>query len=163
GNLTEWMYRNDAAVQVRQGETFSVWIQAAGAPSGGRAYFCFGASAAGTLSLVLEGNSSALALQDNTGFGFTELANVSQTWLASHWYRFEVTWGIGGSITGRVYDSDGTTLLNTVTATDTNITSGGIAFRGFGPTYYFDTVQIQTDEDWYSVAVNAGDPLLIQT
>ena len=32
-------------------------------------------------------------------------------------------------------------LLNTVNAHDTTIGSGGIAFRGFGATYHFDTVQ----------------------
>ena len=48
---SDWIYRNDAAAQVKQGETISVWLNLAGSADG-RAYFGFGASASGTLSLV---------------------------------------------------------------------------------------------------------------
>src|SRR5262249_29766745 len=44
----DWYYRNDPAVQVRPGETLSVWVRFAGVADG-RAYFGFGASALGTL------------------------------------------------------------------------------------------------------------------
>src|SRR5262249_58482927 len=62
------------------------------------------------------------------------------------------------SITGRLFDSEGTTLLNTVTATDTTITSGGLAFRGFGPTHFVDSVQRggRRNDDWYSITVIQG-------
>ncbi len=152
------MWRNDAAVAVQQGDTISTWVQAAGTPAAGRLYIGFGASATGTLSMVLGGNSSTLVLQRNTGFGFLEIGVVPQSWVANKWYRFEIVWGVGGSITGRLFDSDGTTLLNTVTATDTTITSGGLAFRGFGPTFYVDSVQKggQRNDDWYSITVIEG-------
>src|SRR5215831_7783747 len=157
GSVTEWMWRNDSAVAVQQGDTISAWVQAAGAPTG-RLYVGFGASATGTLSMVLGGNSNTLLLQRNAGFGFQDLASVPQTWVANKWYRFEIVWGVGGSIIGRLFDSDGTTLLNTVTATDTTITSGGLAFRGFGPTHFVDSVQRggQRNEDWYSITVVQG-------
>ena len=48
GNFTEWMWRNDSAVAVQQGDTISAWVQAAGAPNG-RLYVGFGASATGSL------------------------------------------------------------------------------------------------------------------
>jgi hypothetical protein len=158
GSVTEWFWRNDSAVATQQGDTISAWVQAAGAPGGGRAYVGFGASAAGTLSMVLGGNTGTLLLQRNAAFGFATLAEVPQTWVANKWYRFEVVWGVGGGITGRLFDSDGTTLLNTVTANDTTITSGGLAFRAFGPTFYVDSVQKggQRNEDWYSVTVIDG-------
>ena len=157
GSVTEWMWRNDSAVAVQQGDTISAWVQAAGAPTG-RLYVGFGASATGALSMVLGGNTGTLILQRNTNFGFADIGVVPQTWVANKWYRFEVVWGVGGSITGRLFDSDGTTLLNTVTATDTTITSGGLAFRGFGPTHFVDTVQRggQRNEDWYSITVIQG-------
>jgi hypothetical protein len=157
GNFTEWFWRNDAAVAVQQGDTISAWVQAAGAPTG-RFYVGFGASATGTLSMVLGGNTNTLLLQRNTGFGFADIGSVPQTWVANKWYRFEIVWGVGGGITGRLFDSDGTTLLNTVTATDTTITSGGLAFRGFGPTHFVDTVQKggQRNDDWYSITVIQG-------
>src|SRR5262249_39817936 len=109
--------------------------------------------AAGAYSMVLGGNTGTLILQRNAAFGFTTIGQVAQTWVANKWYRFEVVWGVGGSITGRLFDSDGTTLMNTVTATDTTITSGGLAFRGFGPTHYVDSVQKggQRNDDWYSI------------
>src|SRR5262249_44485073 len=60
----------------------------------------------------------------------------------SHWYRFEVDWGSTGNITGKLLDSDGSTVLNTVTASSTAFTSGGIAFRATGTNNKFwDTVQ----------------------
>ena len=157
GSVTEWMWRNDSAVAVQQGDTISAWVQPAGTPGLGRFYFGFGASATGTLSMVLGGNTNTLILQRNAGFGFLTLAEVPQSWVANKWYRLRWS-GVGGSITGRLFDSDGMTLLNTVTATDTTITSGGLAFRGFGPTYFVDTVQKggQANEDWYSITVIQG-------
>src|SRR5262249_33053283 len=57
-------------------------------------------------------------------------------------YRLEVDWGASGTIAGKLFDSDGKTLLRTVTATTTSITSGGIAFRAIGYDKYFDTVTV---------------------
>jgi len=155
--FTEWMWRNDSAVAVQQGDTISAWVQAAGAPTG-RIYVGFGASATGALSMVLGGNTGTLILQRNDNFGFTDIGVVPQTWVANKWYRFEVVWGVGGSITGRLFDSDGTTLLNTVTGADTTITSGGLAFRAFGLTHYVDSVRKggNRNDDWYSVTVIQG-------
>jgi hypothetical protein len=70
---------------------------------------------------------------------------VSQTWQANTWYRLEVQWETTGEIVGRLYDGDGTNLLNTVTATDTMFTSGGVAFRAFDGTKYFDTIEVRTE------------------
>lgn len=161
GSTTEWMYRNDGIVHVQQGDTISVFVQAAGDPTG-RAYFGFGSSATGTLSIVLAGNSGQLLLQNNAGYGYTDLASAPQAWLANHWYRLEISWQVGGTIVGRLFDSDGTSLLNTVTATDNTITSGGLSFRGFGPTYDFDTVQTGgfTNEDWYKVTLGSAQTTL---
>src|SRR5262249_49891240 len=46
-----WLYRADSAAQVSAGDTLSVWVRFSGSANG-RAYFGFGASSAGTLSLV---------------------------------------------------------------------------------------------------------------
>jgi hypothetical protein len=146
----EWIIRNDAGAQVQRGDTISVWAQLAGAADG-RAYFGFGAtpndplgplSTGGTLSLVLAPNTDQLLLQQNSGFAFQTLGAVSQNFLPNHWYRMEVAWGTSGAITGRLFDSDGSTLLNTVTGSTGAITSGGFAFRGFGSDKYFDSVTV---------------------
>jgi hypothetical protein len=136
-----WIYRNDPAAQVRQGETLSVWVQAPNFAVG-RAYFGFGASASGTLSVVMAADTNQLIIQDNAGYGLRGQVAVSQSYLPSHWYRLEVAWGIGGSITARLYDSNGTALLKTVQATDNSITSGGIAFLATSYDKYFDTVTV---------------------
>jgi hypothetical protein len=124
---------------VTQGESVSVWLRFAGAADG-RAYFGFGASPLGTLSLVAAPNTGQLLLQDNTGYGNVTLAAVSQRFLANHWYRLEVDWGAGGSITGRLFDSNGTTLLKSVSAADNAFTAGGIAFRATGHDKQWDAV-----------------------
>src|SRR5262249_7796814 len=149
--------RNDAAVAVQQGDTISAWVQAAGAPTG-RLYVGFGASATGTLAMVLGGNTNTLILQRNDNFGFTDIGVVPQARVDNKGCRFEIVWGVGGGIAGRLFDSDGTTLLTTVTATDTTITSGGLAFRGFGPTHFVDSVKKggRRNDDWYSITVIQG-------
>jgi hypothetical protein len=138
-NGSDWIYRTDASVQLKAGDTASVWVQFSGTADG-RAYFGFGASSGGTLSLVAAPNTGQLILQQNPGYGFVNLATVSQGYLPNHWYRLEVDWGRSGTIVGKLFDSNGTTLLSSVTAATTAVTSGGIAFRAIGHAKYFDTV-----------------------
>jgi hypothetical protein len=138
-NGNDWIYRNDAAAQVKAGDTLSVWVQFSGSADG-RAYFGFGASSGGTLSLVAAPNTGQLILQQNLGYGYANLAAVNQTYSANHWYRLEVDWGKSGTIVGKLFDSNGTTLLQQVTTATTTITSGGIAFRALGSDKFFVTV-----------------------
>jgi methionine-rich copper-binding protein CopC len=161
-DFTDWMFRDDAAVQVQQGETFSGWIQSAGSLSG-RGYMGFGASALGTYSVVMAPNTGEFIIQLNNGYGFLNIAEDPQTWQQDHWYKFQVVWGVGGTITANLFDSDGTTLLNTLTATDNTFISGGLAFRSFASTRYFDTIGTFDQNDMYKVLANAGDTLNIST
>ncbi len=139
-NGNDWIYRDDSAAQVKAGDTLSVWLQFSGSADG-RAYFGFGSTASGTLSLVAAPNTGQLILQDNAGYSnYVNLAAVNQTFAANHWYRLEVDWSTTGTIVGKLFDSNGTTLLQSVTASTTAITSGGIAFRATGSDKYFDTV-----------------------
>jgi hypothetical protein len=141
-NGNAWIYRNDAPAQVKQGETISAWVQLYNSADG-RAYFGFGASSRGTLSVVLAPNTHQFLLQNNNGYGFIDIGAAPQPvggYRPNHWYRVEVAWAVGGSITGRLYDSDGKTLIDTVQATTNVITSGGIAFRAFGNAKFWDSV-----------------------
>jgi hypothetical protein len=144
----EWLVRNDPDVQVQQGETLSAWLQINDLD--GRAYFGFGARpnlhndflrTGGTLSLVAAPNSGQLLLENNSGFGHSTLASAPAAYTAGGTYRLEVVWGVGGAITGNLYDSDGVSLLSTVSASSNVYTSGGIAFRAFGSDKYFDTIE----------------------
>jgi len=138
----DWIFRNDSTVHVQQGDELTVWIQFATAADG-QVNFGFGATSTGTLSIVASPAAGVLQLQLNSSYsGGTVLGSVSQTYTANHWYRLEVDWGSTGSITGKLLDSDGITVLNTVTGSSTAITSGGIAFHATGTnTKYWDTVQ----------------------
>jgi hypothetical protein len=158
----DWIYRNDAAVQVKQGDTISVWLQFSG-NADGRAYFGFGASSAGTLSLVAAPNTNQLLIQNNNGWGYTNIGAVNQTWQVNHWYRLEIDWGTSGKIVGKLFDSNGTTLLQTVTASTSVITSGGIAFRATGNyNKFWDTVTATPGVNQFVQPVAAAVPAIDQ-
>jgi hypothetical protein len=151
----EWLVGTAAASQVHQGQTLSAWVQFHNVADG-RAYFGFGASPANpnsnsgsgrTLSLVLAPNTHQLMFQLHSRLDqYSTLGSAAaQDYDPDTWYRVEVVWGAGGSLTGRLYDSTGTNLLNSVTATNTTITSGNIAFRAFGNDKYYDTVVVDSD------------------
>jgi len=136
--------RDDAAVHVQQGDVLSVWINPKPIGVGsinGRAYFGFGSTSTRRYFATLAPNTNQFLLQRD----LTNIGASFQTY-SDQWYRVEVDWGIGGQISGRLYDSDGTTLLNTVNAFDNQYTDGGIAFRSFGggsaEHKFFDTVEI---------------------
>ncbi len=140
-NNADWYYRGDSAAQVKAGDTISVWLEFAGSADG-RAYFAFGANSSGTLSLVAAPNTGQFLLMADPSFGFQTLAAVNQSYLANHWYRLEVDWGTSGTIIGKLFDSDGKTLLNSVTASTLLFTSGGFGFRATGSAKYWDTISV---------------------
>lgn len=130
----DWIYRTD--ITVSEGDTLSWWVKLG---ETGRAYLGFGADVGGTQSFVLASNSGDIRFQNNFGWGFTELDTSAQAFLLDHWYLAEVVWGLGGSVIGNLYDSDGTTLLNSVSSTVSYSSTGGIALRGFSAVS-FDSV-----------------------
>jgi hypothetical protein len=174
----DWLVRNDAGSQVNVGDTVSVWVKLADVADG-RAYLGFDAkntgptfsrlNQSGAVSVVMAPNTNQFMIETHSGSNgiasFTTVgAAVSQTYQADQWYRLEATWDAGGVITGNLYDSDGVTLLNSVTRTTTVPFPGGagIAFRAFGHDKYFDTVVLDTgstDTPDQRVAVDQGlDP-----
>jgi hypothetical protein len=152
-NGADWIYRTDAAAKVKAGDTISVWLRFTGTADG-RAYFGFGSSTTGTLALVAAPNTNQWMLMkvdfttnSSSGGTFTQIAAVTQTWQPNQWYRLQVNWGSSGLIVGKLFASDGVTLLSSVQGVQASgspaITSGGIAFRGFGShVKSWDTVQL---------------------
>jgi hypothetical protein len=139
-----WIFREDPDVQVEEGDAISVWVQFA-STADGRAFFGFGAGPAGTLSIVAAANSNQLMLQANPNYSSLDsvtLGAVNQTYQPDHWYRLQVNWAPTGNITGLLYDSNGTTLLKTVTGSYQFLNVGGIAFRATGSEKFFDTVSV---------------------
>lgn len=132
----QWLYRTDIAIS--EGDVLSSWINFG---TSGRAYLGFGAGAAGTQSFVLAPNTGEILFQNNFGYGFADTGSSSQTFSFNQWYRAEVIWGAGGAVTGNLYGSDGTTLLNTVNSTVGYSSTGGLAMRGF-TNVSFDTIEL---------------------
>ena len=109
------------------------------------------------MSLVLAPNSDQLIIQNNSGFGYANLAAVSQTYQANVWYKLEVDWGTTGIVTGKLYSSNGTTLLNSVTASTGDTTPGSFGFRATGSDKYWDTVAVAP------LATSANSPAISKT
>ena len=153
----KWIYRDDAAALTKQGDRLSVWTKRSNVNPGptptpdvaGGTNIGFGCSAercyfvavtCQTTHQTCEFRVSKVLDLSNAPATSIALNAVPQTYIAHRWYKVIVEWNVGGLIVAYLYDSDGSTLLNTVSATDNTWTSGGIGLRGFGPgDYYFDT------------------------
>lgn len=59
--------------------------------------------------------------------GHSTLAKTDQTFSTGVWYKVEIDWGSGGTITVTLYDENGS-LVNQITGNDSTFTSGGIGF-----------------------------------
>lgn len=140
-NGRDWIYRNDVAALVKPSDTISVWMRFEGSTTG-LANFGFGAGPNGTLSLAASGLTNQVLIQSNVRFGTVNIAATAMTWSPDHWYRIEVAWASSGGITGRIFDSNGTTLLKSVSASSRITTSGGIAFRSVATRVHWDTVEV---------------------
>ncbi len=135
-----WYFREDSGAVVSPGDTVSVWVNFSGVANG-RAYFGFGTTGNGLDSVVLAPNSNQFLIQNNAGFNsYTNLAAANQTYAANTWYLVKLQWGTSGTVTANLYASNGTTLLNSVTAATGDVTPGTFAFRAIGSSKLFSTV-----------------------
>lgn len=157
----DWYYRTDVTVG-SPGDVLSTWVK----PGDGRYYMGFGASASGTWSLVAAANTNQLIIQENDGYLFENIASVTQSWTYDVWYKIEITFENDSLVIGRLYASDGTTLLNTVSATLSGFAPGGVAIRSFDD-FCGDTFEKPSALSWVSVdttsgTIPAGDSTLIE-
>jgi hypothetical protein len=121
------------------GEIMSWWTGHFGGT--GRTYMGFADNGAGCFSLVYSPNTSDLLLQQNSGYGYSDVASTPFSYTPGVWYRMEVEFLGGGSIEGRLYDSSGTALLASVSYTSAAIVPGQLALRSFGG-HYTDTIEL---------------------
>jgi uncharacterized repeat protein (TIGR01451 family) len=135
----EWTYRTDVSVGADPGDELSWWIRTPSNPGVGRAYFGFGASAAGCWSIVTAANTSEFTLQRNNSFTFNTIVTKSQTYQLSHWYKVSVQFASTNSVVCNLFDSDGTTLLNTLSNSTITGVPGGVAMRSFNG-FALDTI-----------------------
>jgi hypothetical protein len=151
GSDEYWYLRTDAGATLSRGDSFFVWVRLTdgSTSNGGQTYFGFGSSATNTYAAVLAPNAGSMQIQEDnpTARLFNSIASVSQTFVANSWYKVGVNWTTSGQITVNLFGSDGTTLINTVSVTNNDISTGGIGFRvfhdeggGTSPNNMFDTV-----------------------
>ncbi|MBX9653019.1 S53 family peptidase [bacterium] len=138
----DWLYRQDDAVRVSQGDSVATWLKFSGTANG-KAYFGFGSSAIGTYSIVASGESKQFQIQLNSGYqSSTIVASTDFTFAANHWYKVQVDWSTSGTMVAKLYDTNGTSLLKSVSGTSTTYASGGIGFKGTGSDKFFDSVSV---------------------
>jgi len=137
-------------------DTLSWWVRPSESDEG-RAYLGFGANSSDCWSFVVAPNTDEIIIQHNIGYGYTDVANTTYTgYQANKWYKAVVEFGTGGTVTGKLYDSDGTTLLASVTYTGVTNLPGGIAIRGFS-NFSADTIVwcknggFSDFSDWYTL------------
>ena len=138
----DWVYRTDVTFGNTAGKKLSVWARPS-SNSSGRFYFGFSASASGTRKLVMAPNTTVFCFMDGGNYeNYTIVSTTSQSYTANKWYKLEVEYLGNGEYTGRLYDSDGTTVLKTLTYDFGDEQSGGVAMRSFS-TWSIDTIELQ--------------------
>jgi len=90
-----------------------------------------GTGSSNAYSIVAASDSNQLLFQNNANAGFVDQNSVSQSY-GDQWYKLALTWNLDGSATANLFDSDGTTLLQSVTQTGLFSNDTGIALRGIG-------------------------------
>lgn len=136
--LSEGAWAYNATIHFAPGEILSAWINPGPSPSdsnyaqGGRLYLGFGASNTdNAFSIVAASDSNQLLFQNNANASFNDLTSAAQSY-GDQWYKLTLAWNTDGTATANLFDSDGTTLLQSVTETGLLSTNTGIALRGIG-------------------------------
>jgi hypothetical protein len=144
GNM--WTYRDDLSIG-DPGDTFSVWVRPPATGYSSRAYLGFGADGGGTYCFVIGFNTNNIFFYDCDPYGtFTPVGPTApHTFTHAGWYKATIEFISLTEVHGMLFDSDGTTLLQEVTATrSTWNTPGGLSFRifdygGYARHGYLDT------------------------
>jgi hypothetical protein len=145
GNM--WTYREDLSVG-NPGEVWGVWTRPPALGYSCSAYLGFGADSGGCYAFVIGFNTQTIFFYDCDPYGSFTLVGSTQTFPFTHdgWYYAEVEFVSSTDVIGRLYDSDGTTLLAEIATSRSggwNI-PGGLAFRlfdygGYPRHMYIDT------------------------
>ncbi|MFT6087235.1 MAG: hypothetical protein ACI9UJ_002570 [bacterium] len=112
---------------VSAGDSISAWFTGGGS---GRFYLGFDALPTGADSFVADIYGKHILFQTNAGYRYGDVAETSQVW-NDQWYRFQLDVLSTFTVKGSLFDSDGSTLLNTLSHTFSDEISGGVAIRAF--------------------------------
>ena len=150
-----WPYRTDVSVG-NDGDQLSWWVRPSSS-SGGRAYLGFGSSAGGTWAFTLATNTNQLIIhQVNSYSSYDIKASTSYSgWSANTWYKAVAEFSAASTVTGKLYASDGTTLLEQVQYSGVTGLPGGISIRSFN-SWSLDTFISGSpgDDLWYDASAD---------
>lgn len=112
--------------------------------------------------LCVDPSTNTLHFAKSADYTYPLLKVVNQIYKLNMWYRVEVTFNTTTNITGRLYSSNGKTLLNSITLEIPDLAPGGIAFRGLS--LHLDDIrggtrQLVADT---SFAPELGEPLILK-
>lgn len=91
--------------------------------------FAINASSQGFF-LCIDPSTNTLHFAKSADYTYPLLKVVSQKYKLNVWYRAEVIFNTTTNVTGKLYASNGTTLLNSITLEIPNLSLGGISFNG---------------------------------
>jgi hypothetical protein len=148
----DWAYRTDVRLG-DVGNELSCWIQPSS--TAGRAYLGFAASSTGAWSFVAAPNSGQIIIEQNLGYQFTNVAITNQTWQLNKWYKAVVRFTSPISVQCSLYDTDGVTLLNSLSYTNKSSLAGGVAMRSFGG-WSLDTINSGSGAALAMTPTNSG-------
>jgi len=126
------------------GDTFRVDVQISGS---GDYIFGYGVQQETNRNdmylVIADAGGDDLTLAERSGGNESTLASANATHSTGVWNQIEVQWGSSGTHTIRMLDDAGNEL-GKLSATDSTLTSGGVAFENAagGETAYFDFVRI---------------------
>jgi len=145
-----WYARTDVTVG-SPGQKLSMWFKTPAVAASGNVLLGFGSTGVRTWSLHAQVFNSALQFATNTtyGGGVSTIVSAAQAYALSTWFRLEVEFGTPGvsgtPVTGRLYSSDGVTVLNTLNTTISGFTPGGVSFLSLdnaGGSACLDTIKV---------------------
>jgi PKD repeat protein len=128
-----WMYRTDVRLG-DPGDRLSLWMRT---PTNSNqlasAYLGFNASTTGCWAFVAAPNRGQILIQRIPGFlEAVSLGTAKQAWGSNKWYKAVVEFTSTVSVQCDLYDSDGITLLNSLSYTNSSALTGGVAMRSSG-------------------------------
>lgn len=134
----EWAYQTNVVIGA-PGDVISWWVRPG--IGDGRAYLGFAANATSSWSVVVAPNTSQFIIQKDIPYGtYADFVSEDQTWLPGKWYKISLRFNSPVSVTASLYDSDGITLLHTLSTFGITGAPGGLAIRSFGG-FSLDTLQ----------------------
>lgn len=132
---------------IQRGDTFQVWLRDENGSEANRIGCLFGVQDSNNYySVELQTKKDVSGLFISQSGSRSQLASGSSTYSSSTWYLFEVSWSSDDSISVTVYDSDGSTVKDSFSVTDSTFSDqtgvGWYGRGGTGMTCYADSFEV---------------------